>query len=297
MEKTVIKFTTYLKSVGRYSDHTLESYNRDLNQFLIFLSQHFSYLSNDFNSIDRNHVRSWFISLKENGNTAKTIHRKAASLKAFFKYLKKEGKIESNPTIGIILPKVAKRLVTPLKKVETNLFQTRNSTDILGLRDHVMVNLLYQTGIRRSELQNLKVNNVDLGQNFILVAGKGGKQRLIPFGIELKGLLEEYLSIRKDIESMGHQGFLFLTKKGKPLYPSAINNVVNKYLSSKGIQTSGVHRLRHTFATHLLDEGADINAIKELLGHSNLNATQIYTHNSIQKLKTVYQKTHPRGNE
>jgi integrase/recombinase XerC len=288
-------FLEYLKFEKRYSEHTVRAYIDDLDQFNEFNRQKKS----DFDfETDTNYIyiRNWIVELHQTGHAARTINRKLSALKKYCKYLIISGHINKNPFDKIIAPKSRKRLpsflnfdeITALD--ETPVFQN----DYTGMRDRAIIELLYCTGMRLSELINLGSGSIDLHSCTLKVKGKRNKERIIPFPKELLPVLKDY---QYEKEKMGFSNlFLFTTIKGEKTYPRMIQRIVKKYLDM--ISTSekkSPHVLRHTYATHLLNNGAEINAIKELLGHANLSATQVYTHNTFQKLNKIYKLAHPRA--
>ncbi len=287
-------FLKYLQYEKRCSKHTLTAYRTDLDQFIHYMSE----LSGafDVNKVTQKDVRAWVVSLMDSGIAARSVNRKITALKSFFKYLMRENVLEVNPAQLIIKPKVAKKL--PFFVSEENLNHLLDvglfSSDFEGRRDKLIVSLLYGTGIRLSELKNLTDVNVDLNEFTIKVLGKRNKERIVPYPKSLRLVFEEYFEMRGDIA--GKSQFLFLTSKGEQVYDKLIYRVVNKYLTMvTTISKRSPHVLRHSFATHLLNHGADLNAVKELLGHSNLSATQIYTHTSFDKLNQIYKQAHPRS--
>lgn len=287
-------FIDYLQFEKKYSSHTIISYNNDILQFIDFVNQEKALAS--FSSVDYRQIRSWIADLIKNKITAKTVNRKLSSLKSLFKFLQRHNEITINPMAKITGPKVPKRLPVFIDENQmNNLFDSSLfAEDFIGMRDKLIIDLLYQTGIRRTELANLKVGDVDLYNSTIKVLGKRNKERLIPISLAFKRNLETYLNVKE--ETTEHNMMLLVNQKGRTMSEQAIYKMVNKYLSL--VTTSkkkSPHILRHTFATHLLNNGADINAVKDLLGHANLNATQIYTHNTIDKLKKSYKQAHPRG--
>ena len=283
------KFLHYLKHEKRYSVHTLLSYSTDLKQFTNFLSSEFSVKS--IRKVNFQLVRSWIAKLLNENISARSVNRKITTLKTYFRFLIKEDIINQSPMQKIISPKTSKRL--PVFVEQVKMEQLLNEIDFgegfLAQRDRLILELFYFTGIRLSELINLKNKDINYSDSTILVLGKRKKERLIP-------LTSDILSKIKKLNSSNKSKYLFTTDKGKQISTKQVYRLVNKYLSM--VTTLGKkspHILRHTFATHLLNNGADINAIKELLGHANLSATQIYTHNTIEKLKTVYKQAHPRA--
>lgn len=286
-------FLAYIKDEKRYSPHTLNSYETDLLQYNRFLEINYS-LSIEDNS-DHHHVRSWIVDLVTNGVQPKSIARKISSLKSFYKYQQRIGEIEINPADKIVTPKIGKRLPSTIPEIHlSNLFNIQTE-DIEIIRDHLIVEILYTCGLRRTELINLKFGDLDLSNGRMKVFGKGGKERIIPFGEQLYGSLVRYIEVyfNKEIDN---SEFLFQNKTGNKLDPKVVYNIVVKTLSGvTNIEKKSPHILRHSFATHLTEHGADLNAIKTLLGHSSLAATQVYTHNTIERLKEAYQQAHPKS--
>ncbi len=288
-------FLKYLKFEKRYSGHTITAYKKDLDQFETFLFKRVG----DFNilKVDRNMIRQWIVSLMELGDTPKTVVRKVTSIKSFFKYLMRQELIESSPASMVITPKVPKKL--PCFVDENSLHVLLDcgyfQQDFEGIRDKLMVSLFYGSGMRLSELKNLKDTDILQAESLVRVLGKNRKERIIPYPRSMNPLITEYLSCRNSEFPVGCP-VLFVTAKGKPVYEKLIYRIVRKYLSFvTTLEKKSPHVLRHTYATHLLDRGADLNAVKELLGHSNLAATQIYTHTSTEKIQRIYKQAHPRA--
>lgn len=295
MQQLISGFTDYLQFEKRYSIHTVQAYQNDLEQFFLFIRSQFDQL--DIQAISHIHIRSWLAQLKEMDTGSRSINRKISTLKSFYKFLLKKELVTSNPMGKIISPKNAKRL--PVFVNEGNMAnlmeQPLFSDDFKGKTDKLILELLYQTGMRRAELLGLQLASFDPSNKTVKVLGKGNKERLIPIQAELCALLQEYIKERSNIESLTHSHILTF-ENGKPLYEKYIYVTVKKYLSLiTTVDKKSPHVLRHTFATHILNKGADLNAVKELLGHANLSATQVYTHNTIEKLKEVYKKAHPKA--
>lgn len=288
-------FIQYLQYQKRRSPHTIMAYANDLKQFEDFIQK--SGIS-EVQFAGKSEVRRWIIQLSKEGLSPVSINRKLSSLRAFFQFLLREGKLERHPMQSIQSLKKPKRLPVFIKekKIEILLEQFENSSEFSHLRDQLVIELLYGTGIRLSELIGLSWQSVNLAEAKILVFGKRSKERWIPLHQNLVQLIKKY---KESIETHlpNHSvNFLVLTDKGQKAYPVLIERIVKKYLSSVTTEKKkSPHVLRHTFASHLLNAGADINSIKELLGHSSLAATQIYTHNSVSKLKQVYLSAHPRA--
>jgi integrase/recombinase XerC len=287
-------FLSFLQHEKRYSDKTLVANRTDLIQFTDFLQLQYQVQ----NPAEANHfmVRSFIIQLIDEGVTPRSVNRKISALKSFYKFLKKRALIQINPMQKVIAPKTSKRLPVYVEQQPMqNLLQHDWFTDdFSGQRDRLIIELFYNTGIRREELINIQLHDVNLSQKLLKVLGKGNKERLIPFGEQLAALIRHYITYRNEMAA--DNTYLLLSDKGKKMYPKLVYNKVKHYLSLiTTLDKKSPHVLRHTFATHLTNEGANLNAIKELLGHSSLAATQVYTHNNIQKLKDIYKKTHPKA--
>ncbi|MEA3505250.1 MAG: tyrosine-type recombinase/integrase [Bacteroidota bacterium] len=292
------KFYNYIQFQKRLSPHSVIAYQNDVNQFQQYI--HYQYGLTNFNEVKYTFVRSWIVSLMEKGLSAKSIHRKISSIKALYKFLRKEGLIDVNPVEKVNLPKVSHDLPVFLTENQTNdLFdRVEFFDDYYGKRDKTILLLFYSTGIRLSELISLNESDVDICGQAIKVLGKRKKQRIIPITKELEIILEEFIALKKlrflNVEK--DESYLFLTDKGKKLYPNYVYRIVKKYLGVVSTnKKKSPHVLRHTFATHMLDNGAELNAVKELLGHANLSATQVYTHNTVEKLKSIYKQAHPKA--
>ena len=289
-------FIDYLKYEKRYSSHTIVSYETDIKAFFQFLTQSFG--STPLTEITHSIIRSWLASLKEEKLTAKSINRKISTLRSFFKYHLKRGNIGSVPTANIISPKIGKRLPVFAKESETSqLLATLKAAteDWKTLNAKMLIGLFYATGMRLSELINLREKQLDYSRSQVRVLGKGNKERIIPVARELLQDIEEYKALKKKAFENSDE-FLLVTENGKKLYPKYAWLLVNKYLSlASTLDKKSPHVLRHSFATHLMNNGADLNAVKELLGHASLAATQVYTHNTIEKLKDVHKKAHPKS--
>ena len=294
------QFIEILSTQKRYSKHTLKAYAKDLDQLQIFLSNTFEIQIqyNSVNKIRHVHLRTWLAFLTEQGITAKTIARKLSSVKSFFKYLKKIACIETNIASKLSAPKLSKKLPSfVLDKQMQLLFEKVVFPEgFKGIRDKMVLELFYMTGMRREELINLKVSDFNIENGVIKIRGKGNKERLVPLHPNILQKLKVYIIAKDDSFKKTNHQQLFVTDKGKPMYPNFVYRLVKKYLSAiTTLEKKSPHILRHTFATHLSNNGADLNAIKELLGHSSLAATQTYTHNSIKKLKDIYKQAHPKA--
>ena len=292
--KQLNSFFDYLTYEKKYSTHTIISYKNDLFQFILFINPSEEEFS--ISEINYQHIRAWVTSLIKHKIAARSVNRKLSSLKSFFKYLQRQQIIEINPLSKISGPKTPKRLPVFVdeQQMENLFLDVVFEEGFNGQRDRLILDLLYQTGIRRSELTHLKETDVDLFNSTIKVLGKRNKERLIPISLELKRNLDDYLSVKQALNISNIM--LLVTEKGNALSEQAVYKSVKNYLSQvTTIQKKSPHVLRHTFATHLLNNGADINAVKDLLGHANLSATQVYTHNTIDKLKKSYKQAHPRG--
>ena len=295
LERTIQLFLDHLKFQKRYSQHTIISYQTDLESFRKFTALQFD--EPTVSGIKATYIRTWLASLKEEGNSSRTINRKISSLKSFFKFQLRQGEIKASPMGTIISPKVNKRLPQYIEKDQINsLFNHVSFTEgWTGDTERMVLMLLYNTGMRQAELLSLKENSMDAGNAIIKVLGKGSKERIIPLSNEMVKAIQEYILEKRRLFGTQEQKLL-LNKTGKPLYPKYVYLLVKKYLSLiTTIDKKSPHILRHTFATHLTGNGADINAVKELLGHSSLAATQIYTHNSIERLKNIHLQAHPKA--
>ena len=293
------KFIEYLNYEKRYSVNTLISYKKDISQFDSYLKA--IYNTSELTSASHLQMRSWMIELVNKGVSNKSINRKISALRSFFNYLKKTGLVEKNPTVKLITPKIGKRL--PVYVHEKNiekLFDEIPASGFKPIRDILIVEVLYTTGMRRSELIGLRDFDIDVANNQIKVTGKGNKERNIPLSSKMIDKLNNWIEFRNDYcreNKLLREEFLFITEKGKKLYPKKVYNIVKAKLNGvTTVDKKSPHVLRHSFATHLMNKGADLNAVKELLGHANLAATQVYTHNTIEKLKDVYKKAHPKSN-
>lgn len=292
----VQSFLEYLKFEKRYSIHTLTSYQTDLVDFFDYLDEQFGNIQ--LKDIDHNYVRSWLADLKGKKLSSKSINRKISSLRSFFKYQLRTGTIEATPMWKVISPKINKRLPVFVKEEDTKrlvetLSQSTDSWKTLNAK--MLISIFYSTGMRLSELINLKEKQLDFSRSQIKVLGKGNKERIIPVSKNVIEMIVDYQRLKKkNFEKT--EDTLLVTEKGKRLYPKYAYLLVNQVLGAAStLDKKSPHVLRHTFATHLMNNGADLNAVKELLGHSSLASTQIYTHNTIEKLKDIHKKAHPKA--
>lgn len=289
-------FLQYLQIEKRYSPLTVRSYLSDLDQFEKYLAAGDKGVSpGDITSHD---IRSWIVELMENGYTSKSIHRKISSLRRYYRYLRKEGIVTADPLEKVILPKIKKSL--PLfideKSLDNLLDDIDFGNNFTGIRNRTIIEMLYLTGMRRAELTGLRNIDVDLADASVKVTGKRNKQRIIPLLRSFIPRLKQYINLRNETFPETRSEWFFVGNKGNKMYDKYVYDIVRSCLSMvTTIEKKGPHILRHTFATHMLNHGADLNSIKEILGHANLSATQIYTHNSFEKLRKIYEKAHPRA--
>jgi len=294
--ETITKYIKYIKLERRYSLHTVEAYNNDLLQFAHFVGDLYKV---DILEVDYSIIRAWIVHLNSNEISKRSINRKITSLRSFYKYQIVLGVIEINPAAKITLLKTDKPLPTFVEEesMDKIFSQVEFPDDYNGVLAKTMIDLLYSTGIRVSELVNLQIDRIDWVGQSIKVLGKRNKERIIPITTVLIAQLEQYKMMRNTVvNSNSDSNYYFLTFKGKKVYNKLVYRNINYYLSLvTTISKKSPHVLRHTFATHLLNKGADLNAIKEILGHASLSATQVYTHNSIEKLKNIYKQAHPKA--
>jgi len=299
------RFIRYIKFEKRYSPHTVSAYKSDLDQFFNFLNNPGKQspapepVITHPSQITHHHIRNWMVEMMSDHILARSIGRKIATLRKYFKFLLQEGLIQINPASKITTPKVPKNL--PVIVEDTRLVQMLDdnivfSNDFKGQRDKLVMEMLFGTGMRLSELLGIKETDINVYEGTVKVLGKRNKERIIPVNNELKLLVAEYLELKKNKNFDNNSLTLIVTDKGADAYAKLIYLIVQKYLSYISTQDKkSPHVLRHTFATSLLNRGADLNAIKELLGHANLSATQIYTHNSVERLKSIYKQAHPKA--
>lgn len=295
---SIEKYLNYIEHEKRYSQHTITSTSTDLKQFQNYLSDTFELLS--VKAALQIHVRSWIAELAEKKISNRSVQRKLSSLKSYYKYLKRLGQLKTSPTEQLVAPKKVERLpqfVEEKNMLELLLKEENFSSSFEGQRDKMILKILYSTGMRLTELININNKDIDDLNGSIKVTGKRNKQRIIPITKDLLIDITKYKNVRQELKTSSEkEPHFLLTNKGKKLYPKLVYRKVNHYLSTVTTLTKkSPHILRHSFATHMLNKGADLNSIKEILGHADLSATQIYTHNSIEKLKNVHQQAHPKG--
>jgi integrase/recombinase XerC len=292
MQTHIDSFLRYLASDRNYSPHTVAAYANDLRQFHDFLGA-----QADPAAVDRPAIRRFLADLHDRSFAMPSIARKLATLKSFFRYLRKTGVIQGNPVASTIAPKLGKRLPQYLDEPAVmRLMDQPDRTTAEGARDAAILEILYSTGIRLSELLGLREADIDFAGETIKVRGKGSKERIVPFGRKAGTALRDYLAVRPALAAPAGPDVLFLTVRGKGMNPKGVNILMNTYIARVSeIEKKSPHVLRHTFATHLLDRGADLRAVKELLGHESLSTTQVYTHVSVERLRKVYTQAHPRA--
>ena len=288
-------FIKYLQFEKRYSPHTIQSYHNDLLQLEEFLTTEFDLA--DASQANHNCLRAWIIQLSDSQLQPRTINRKIASAKAYYRFLLKQSLIEKDPTSKIKSLKTNKRLPQFVSEESMSMLldHSLEGRDFNGLRDRLVIELLYGTGIRLAELINLRDEDINTHNQTIKVLGKRNKERIIPYSKSIQTAINEYINERKSMATSTHN-YLITTDKGRKLYPMFVYRIVKRWLSAcTTIEKRSPHVMRHTFATHLLNKGAELNAVKDLLGHTSLAATQVYTHNSMEKLKAVFDQAHPKA--
>lgn len=301
MRSYIKQYFEYLEIERNYSSNTLQAYENDLAQFAEFLSRKTGRREVRVENVDHRSIRSYLGYLLESGFAKSSIARKLAAIRSFFSFLVRLGVLQSNPARSIATPKLEKHLPTFLdEKSMSRLMDVPDTSTVLGLRDRAILEVLYSTGMRLSELVNLKLGDVDFTSDTVKIHGKGGKQRIVPLGRKAKEALVRYLKDRHqlfgDQTSAEDRKSLFLTLHGRRIYRKAVHLVVNNAIQAVSeVEKKSPHVIRHTFATHLLDRGADLRAVKELLGHESLSTTQIYTHVTVDRLKKVYAQAHPKA--
>lgn len=302
MKKYIELYAFFLKNEKNYSNYTIISYRSDLIQFFNYLKLYRILKDDKIEYVDRSVMRKYIVYLKKSDYSARSISRKISTVRSFFKFCLREGIIKVNPTINLITPKINKKLPYFLYLQEVNkLIETPLKNTIFGIRDRAILELLYGTGIRVGELVNLNICNIDLYEKTIIVFGKGSKERILPLGNPSIRAIQEYLTSRNLFEkkifvNKNDLEALFLNRLGGRLTTRSIRRIIIKYMKMAGLNKKiSPHVLRHSFATHLLEGGADLRSVQELLGHKSLSTTQIYTHITKERLKTIYKKSHPRA--
>ncbi len=287
-------FLDYLKLERNYSSHTIKAYQNDLTAFQEFCSHEFEVSS--LAEVGYPIIRSWILSLSKKGISNLSINRKVSSLKSFFKFLQKIGEIETNPLIGHKALKVQKKIQVPFSKKEIlEVMDAIQGDDFESVRNRLVIEMLYATGIRRTELLHMKLSDIDFSENVIRILGKRNKERFVPILSTMLISIHNYLPLRNEL---AENDYLFVTSKGNKMYETLVYRIINSYFSLASTKLKkSPHILRHSFATHLLNEGANLNSVKELLGHSSLASTQVYTKNSLESLKQMYNQAHPRSNK
>jgi len=289
-------FIDYLLLEKNYSKLTVKAYKKDLEDFLVFNQAQFD--QENIEQVHYSQIRSWIVSMVEKEISNRSINRKISALNSYFKFLLKTQTIEINPLVKHKALKTSKKIQVPFSEAEIAavLDELNFETDYEGIRNKLIIELFYSTGIRRIELVSLKLSDIDMSNNTLKVLGKRNKERFVPLLHSVVQIINAFLDVRNQLENIIDKDYLFLTKKGVKIYETLVYRIINEYFSiaSSKVKKSP-HILRHSFATHLLNQGADLNAVKELLGHSSLAATQVYTHNSIAELKKVYLNSHPRN--
>ena len=293
---SITHFIEYLNYEKNYSPHTVTAYKKDLESFQIFSKK--EYNESDLSQLPYSIIRSWIVTLVDSDISNRSINRKVSSLKSYYNYLVKTKQISQNPLHKHKSLKTSKKVNIPFSQKEVfevlELFE--NSKDFESVRDKLIIELMYTTGMRRSELIGLKLSSVDLSQNIVKVVGKRNKERQIPLLNSVTKTIRNYLILRG--ENVAKNDYFLITKKGEKMYPTLVYRIINEYFSKVSLKIKkSPHVIRHSFATHLLNEGADLNSVKELLGHSSLASTQVYTHNNLKGLKKMYNHAHPRGNK
>ena len=293
---SIESFISYLSLEKNYSPHTITAYRNDLVEFKNYCRQQFQL--EEINQVSYNLIRSWIVSLVESGVSNRSVNRKIASLKAYYKFLLRVGILTINPLAKHKALKTSKKIEIPFSEIEMEnvISQIPFEDNFEGKRDKLIIELLYTTGIRRAELIGLRVKDVDYQAGTIKVLGKRNKERIIPLLEATKELFLEYNLERSRLKAIEDEAYVFLSGKGNKMYETLVYRIINKYFSLVSAKVKkSPHILRHTFATHLLNKGADLNSVKELLGHSSLASTQVYTHNGIAELKKVHLAAHPRS--
>jgi integrase/recombinase XerC len=291
----VDSFLRYITFEKRLSAHTVTSYETDLRQFTHFLVQQFETVNP--HEANFGMVRSWLAQLIEDKNEPRSVNRKIAALRSYYKFMLRQGVISKDPMLKVKVLKAQKRLPSFVKEAEMDVMLDNKTFEptLQGYRDKLILELLYGSGMRLAELLSLKDSDIDLHAQTLKVIGKRNKERVIPFARNLVSIIREYQAMRNRVVDKQAHGLLLITDDGSPAYQMMVQRVVKKYLAKTGSEKKSPHVLRHTYATHLLNKGAEINAVKDLLGHSSLAATQVYTHNTMEKLKKTFEQAHPKA--
>ena len=292
----VTSFLGYLRYEKKYAVHTVNAYERDLRFFLDFIGK--EYDVSEAAEVSYGMIRSWIVKMVDEGISNRSVNRKVAALNAYYKFLVKSGGLVVNPLAGHKALKTPKKIEIPFSEEEIRavLNEIVYPENFEGIRDRCIIELFYATGMRRSELVNLKISDIDFSLRTVRIFGKRNKERLVPLMEHMEGLLRVYIMEREAVVTEDSGDILILVKNGNKVYEALVYRVINRYLSKVSLKVKkSPHILRHTFATHILNKGADLNSVKELLGHSSLASTQVYTHNSIAQLKKVYGEAHPRN--
>lgn len=298
MQTHIRSFLRHLLTERNLSPNTIAAYGCDLGEFLAFWESEFPGRAMTPGGVDRRAIRRFLAWLHDREFASRSIARKLACLKSFFRYLRKAHVVESNPAATVVSPKLERRLPRTLdERSVSRLMEAPDRSSADGVRDAALLEVLYGCGIRLSELIGLRVGDIDFGNGTIKVTGKGSKQRIVPFGAKARSALKAYLAVRGEIASRGQgAGNAFLSARGKAMSPKGVNRLMNRYIGMVSeIEKRSPHVLRHSFATHLLNRGADLRAVKELLGHESLSTTQLYTHVSVDRLRKVYAQAHPKA--
>lgn len=288
-------FLKYLSYEKKSSPHTVAAYLVDLRAFENFCKEHLEITN--ITEVEYVHIRSWIVSLSEKENSHRSINRKISALKSFYKYLLKIHEVEKNPLTQHQSLRIGKKVIVPFSENEiVAVINTLSGEDFISIRNKLVVELLYSTGMRRAELVNLSLSDIDLSQKTVKILGKRNKERIVPLLDSIIESVEKYQKERNKIST--NSNHFFITAKGNKIYETLVYRIINDYFSMISSKTkNSPHVIRHSFATHLLNQGADLNSVKELLGHASLASTQVYTHNSLEKIKEVYNQTHPRSHK
>lgn len=298
MQTHIRSFLQYVAGERNYSPHTVAAYGSDLREFLVFWEAEYPGCAPSPGAVDRRAIRRFLAWLHDGQYASRSIARKLACLKSFFRYLRRMHVVDANPASTVVAPKLERRLPRTLdERSVARLMEQPDRTCAPGARDAAILEILYSSGIRLSELIGLRVADIDFANGTIKVTGKGSKQRIIPFGAKARTALRDYLALRDGLASPARPvPNAFLSARGLPMSPKGVNRLMNRYIAMVSeIEKRSPHVLRHTFATHLLNRGADLRAVKELLGHESLSTTQLYTHVSVDHLRKVYAQAHPKA--